>query len=165
MYSFNNTLGVIIIWFFLCNIRNKIANKSNSCDTKINTTIAKEIIKIRAEINNDLTAEINFRDANYATEAQNIIAMINDAYEKYNEIKHILETYHNNFNQIVNEFETIRRTITTLQDEINQRYSFIQSMSRRGSDQQSEASSSSSIRSSNSTGSGRIQYSNICSPI
>ncbi|CAG8820712.1 11429_t:CDS:1, partial [Racocetra fulgida] len=66
----------------------------------INTIIAKEIIKIRAEINNDLTAKINSHDANYATEAQNIIAMINDAYEKYNEIKHVLETYHNNFNQI-----------------------------------------------------------------
>ncbi|CAG8594142.1 46108_t:CDS:10 [Gigaspora margarita] len=88
----------------------------------INTTIAKEIIKIRAEINNDLTAKINSRDANYATEAQNIITMINDVYEKYNEIKQVLETYHNNFNQIVNEFETIRRTIATLQDEINQRY-------------------------------------------
>ena len=168
----NNYLyvGVIIIWFFLCDIRNKIANESNSCDTKINTTIAKEIIKIRAEINNDLTAKINSRDANYATEAQNIITMINDAYEKYNEIKQVLETYHNNFNQIVNEFETIRRTITTLQDEINQRYSLIQSMSRRGSDQQSEISSSSirstnSTRSSNFTESGRIQYSNISSTI
>ena len=113
-------VGVIIIWFFLCDIRNKIANESNSCDTKINTTIAKEINKIRAEINNDLTAKINSRDANYATEAQNIITMINDAYEKYNEIKQVLETYHNNFNQIVNEFKTIKRTITILQDEINQ---------------------------------------------
>ncbi|CAG8788764.1 11759_t:CDS:1, partial [Gigaspora rosea] len=54
------------------------------------------------------------------------------------------------------------RTITTLQDEINQRY-LIQSMNRRGSDQQSEASAS--IRSSNSTGSDRIQYSNISSTI
>ncbi|RIB07609.1 hypothetical protein C2G38_2147483 [Gigaspora rosea] len=88
--------------------------------------------------------------------------MINDAYEKYNEIKQVLETYHNNFNQIVNEFETIRRTITTLQDEINQRY-LIQSMNRRGSDQQSEALAS--IRSSNSTVSDRIQYSNISSTI
>ena len=152
------------------NIRNKITNESNTCDTKINTTIAKEIIKIRAKINNDLTAKINFRDANYATEAQNIITIINDAYEKYNEIKQVLETYHNNFNQIVNEFETIRRTITILQDEINQRYSLIQSMSRRGSDQQSEISSSSirstnSTRSSNSTESGQIQYSNISSTI
>ncbi|CAG8856557.1 30826_t:CDS:1, partial [Gigaspora margarita] len=84
---------------------NKIANESNSHDTKINTTIAKEIIKIRAEINNDLTAKINFCDANYSTEAQNIITMINDVYEKYNKIKQVLETYHNNFNQIVNEFE------------------------------------------------------------
>ncbi|CAG8672477.1 607_t:CDS:1, partial [Dentiscutata heterogama] len=99
---------------------NKIVNESNSCDTKINTTIAKEIIKIRAKINNDLTAKINFCDANYTTEAQNIITMINDVYEKYNKIKQVLETYYNNFNQIVNEFETIKRTITTLQDEINQ---------------------------------------------
>ncbi|CAG8496309.1 16385_t:CDS:2, partial [Racocetra fulgida] len=69
-------------------------------DKEINTTIAKEIIKIRAEINNDLTAKINFRDANYAIEAQNIITIINDTYKKYNEIKHVLETYYNNFNQI-----------------------------------------------------------------
>ncbi|CAG8856995.1 22340_t:CDS:1, partial [Gigaspora margarita] len=136
---------------------NKIANESNSYDTKINTTIAKEIIKIRAEINNNLTAKINSRDANYAMEVQNIITMINDVYEKYNEIKQVLETYYNNFNQIVNEFETIRRTTTILQDEINQRYSLIQSISRRGSDQQSEAllliRSSNSTRSSNSIGS------------
>ncbi|CAG8822902.1 10078_t:CDS:2, partial [Dentiscutata erythropus] len=76
----------------------------------------------------------------------------------------VLETYHNNFNQIVNEFERIKRTIMTHQNKINQRYSLIQSMSRRESDQQSEASSS-SIRSSNSSGSGRIQYSNISSTI
>jgi len=132
--------------------------------------LTTEIGNIKAEIDDELTTKINSRDANYVSEAQNIITMINDVYEKYNEIKQVLETYHNNFNQIVNEFETIKRTIMTHQIEINQRYSLIQSMSRRGSDQQSEASSSSirssiSIQSSNSTGSGRIQYSNISSTI
>ncbi|CAG8457900.1 32572_t:CDS:2 [Gigaspora margarita] len=68
-------------------MENKIANESTSHNTKINTTIAKEIIKIRTEINNNLTAKIKFCDANYATEVQNIITIINDVYEKYNKIK------------------------------------------------------------------------------
>ncbi|RIB18706.1 hypothetical protein C2G38_2183859 [Gigaspora rosea] len=88
--------------------------------------------KIKAEI----TTKFNSRDAKYVTEAQNIISMINNLTEEYNEIKRVLETYHNNFNQIATEFETISRTIKTLQSEINQCYSLIQSMSRRGSDQQ-----------------------------
>ncbi|CAG8763772.1 95_t:CDS:1, partial [Acaulospora colombiana] len=45
--------------------------------------------------------------------------------------------------QIAADFESVSRMITSLQSEINQRYSLVQSTNRRGSDQQSEASSSS----------------------
>ena len=56
--------------------------------------------------------------------------MINDVTEKYSEIKQVLETYHNNFNQVVNEFEIIRRTTISLLNEIIQRNALIQSMNR-----------------------------------
>ena len=36
------------------------------------------------KINNDLTTKMSYRDANYATEAQNIISMINNMSGKYN---------------------------------------------------------------------------------
>ncbi|CAG8714827.1 2536_t:CDS:2, partial [Dentiscutata heterogama] len=49
--------------------------------------LTTEIGNIKAEIDNELTTKINSRDANYVSEAQNIITMINDMYEKYNEIK------------------------------------------------------------------------------
>ncbi|CAG8819623.1 16971_t:CDS:1, partial [Dentiscutata erythropus] len=90
-----------------------------------------------------IRAEINSRDANYVTEAQNIISTINNLTGEYNEIKRVLETYHNNFNQIATEFETIGRSIVSLQSENNQRYALTQSTNRRGSDQPSEALSSS----------------------
>ncbi len=54
------------------------------------------------------------RDANYATEAQNIISMINNMSGKYNEVKQVLETYYNNFTRIATDFESISRIITSL---------------------------------------------------
>jgi hypothetical protein len=63
-------MGFITMWFFLCDVRQKIVNDTNSRDSKINT-IVEEIGRIRAEINS--------RDANYTTEAQNIISTINNA--------------------------------------------------------------------------------------
>ncbi|CAG8778390.1 17151_t:CDS:2, partial [Gigaspora margarita] len=68
--------------------------------------LTTEISKIKAKINDELSTKINS------------------------------QTYHNNFNQIVNEFEIVRRTISSYQNKINQQYSLIQSMSKRGSDQQ-----------------------------
>ncbi|CAG8522965.1 11569_t:CDS:2 [Ambispora leptoticha] len=111
----------------------KKADETNSRETKINTTIAEQIGKIKAEINNDLTTKMSSRDTNYATKAQNIINMING---KYNEIERVLlqsnatsvaETYQNNFSRINTDFELVGRMITTLQSEINQRHSLVQS--------------------------------------
>jgi len=70
------------------------------------------------KINNDLTTKMSSRDANYATEAQNIISMINNMSGKYNEAKQVLETYHNNFTRIATDFESISRIITSLQSEM-----------------------------------------------
>ncbi|CAB4473487.1 unnamed protein product [Rhizophagus irregularis] len=58
------------------------------------------------------------RNANYATEAQNFISMINNMSGKYNEVKQVLETYHNNFTRIATDFESISRIITSLQSEM-----------------------------------------------
>ena len=52
------------------------------------------------------SAKMSSRDANYATEAQNIISMINNMSGKYNEVKQVLETYHNNFTRIATDFES-----------------------------------------------------------
>ncbi|CAG8618108.1 8699_t:CDS:2 [Ambispora gerdemannii] len=69
--------------------------------------------------------------------------MINNVTTRLGETERILENYHNNFGIIATEIEEINRSIATLQSEINQRHALIQSMNRRGSDQPSEASSSS----------------------
>src|SRR2546421_9508794 len=86
------------------------------------------------KINNDLTTKMSSHDANYATEAQNIISMINNMSGKYNEVKQVLETYHNNSTRIATDFESISRIITSLQSKINQRHSLVQNTNRRGSD-------------------------------
>src|SRR6266498_5561661 len=74
--------------------------------------------KSELKINNDLTTKMSFCNVNYATEAQNIISMINNMSGKYNEVKQVLETYHNNFTQIATDFESISRIITSLQSEM-----------------------------------------------
>ena len=87
-------IGFITIWWDV--------KQKNADETSLNKSARSE-----PKINNDLT-----------TEAQNIISMINNMSGKYNEVKQVLETYHNNFTRIATDFESISRIITSLQSEM-----------------------------------------------
>ncbi|CAG8560595.1 7958_t:CDS:1 [Ambispora gerdemannii] len=126
-----------------------------NCDARFLT----ELTDYRAKFNTELTS----RDENFIAEIQRILTMLNTSTVRLDEIEQVLQNHHNNFGRVATEFESINRSITILQTEVNQRYSLIQSTNRRGSDQQSEASSS-SARSSNSSNSSQ-KLANIISVI
>ncbi|CAG8637959.1 241_t:CDS:2 [Funneliformis caledonium] len=50
-------IGFITIWFFLWDVKRKNAVEKNSRETKINTTIAEQISKIKFEINSRAWAD------------------------------------------------------------------------------------------------------------
>ncbi|CAG8444295.1 5139_t:CDS:2 [Ambispora leptoticha] len=104
----------------------------------INTFITK-LTDYCAKFNAELTS----RDENFTAEVQRILIMLNTSTARLDEIEQVLQTYHNNFGRVATEFESINKSITILQTEVNQRHCLVQSTNRRGSDQQSEVSSSS----------------------
>ncbi|CAG8633303.1 6643_t:CDS:1 [Paraglomus occultum] len=89
--------------------------------------------------------------------------MLNTSTARLDEIEQVLQNYHNNFGRVATEFESINRSITILQTEVNQRHFLVQSTNRRGSDQQIEALSSSARLLNSSTSSQK--FANIISTI
>ena|SRR5438132_1241870 len=70
--------------------------------------------------------------------------MLNTSTARLDEIEQVLQNYHNNFGRVATEFESINRSIATLQTEINKRYAMVLRTEEIESDQASNHSSASS---------------------
>ncbi|GBB89618.1 hypothetical protein RclHR1_16350008 [Rhizophagus clarus] len=140
-------IGIATMW---SNLKQKISDELsarvarivNDLDAKNNTPEIENIFsKLTAEIK-----KINTRDAEYVSEAQKILSMVNNATTRLDNIE---ETCRNDFDNISSEFTSIKTSIEALRNEMIQRYAIAQRL-QFDFDQLSVANHSSSSESSSS---------------
>jgi hypothetical protein len=95
-------------------VNTKIANEFSTRLFEVNSTFTAELIRNNNELNKKLTAEIakiNSHNAGYASEAQKILSMVNNAITRLDNIK---KACCNDFGNISSEFTSIKTTIKAL---------------------------------------------------